>query len=56
MITDEMEVLTVDGHTQEQVDKQLRHCMDVITGVASLEDSDKRLSSQMQAMNVVTIR
>lgn len=56
LINDDMEVLTVEGHTQKQVDKDLRRCLDIISGVISLEESDKRLSGQMQAMNVVTIR
>lgn len=56
LINDDMEVLIVDGHTQKQVDKDLRRCLDIISGVISLEESDKRLSGQMQAMNVVTIK
>lgn len=54
LINDDMEVLIVDGHTQEQVDKQLRKCMDIIEGNSLTAENNKPYSNQMQTMNVLT--
>lgn len=51
-----MEVLIVDGHTQEQVDKQLRKCLDIISGSIRMNENDKQYPDQLHAMNVLSIR
>ncbi len=51
-----MEVLIVDGHTQEQVDNQLRKCLDIISGNAQPIENNKHYADQMHAVDVLTIR
>ena len=58
LINDDMELLIVDGHTKEQVEKQLLKCKDIIAGRLAPGENDKRYSdsySQMHPMNVLSM-
>ncbi|XP_065215158.1 phospholipid-transporting ATPase ID isoform X2 [Planococcus citri] len=55
LLNDDMEVLIVDGHTQEQVDKQLRRCLDIISGSVHSTENDKRYGDNLHTVNVLTI-
>ena len=59
LINDDMELLIVDGHTKEQVEKQLRKCMDVISGRVLPNENDKHYAdnyNELHTVNVLSMR
>lgn len=56
LINDNMEVLVVDGHIQEQVDKQIQKCLGIISGSVEVLENDRHYANEMQSMNVINVR